>query len=77
MVRRDLCPTDQVHRIFFATNNKPNVIVFATPNFNPQGQGGSYEEHNLGVFYNQIAGKWSILNIDGADMPTTSPSMSW
>ncbi|GAC1380400.1 MAG: hypothetical protein NVS4B7_09150 [Ktedonobacteraceae bacterium] len=53
-----------------ATNNSPNMIVLVTPNFNPQGQGGTYEEHNLGVFYNQIAGKWAIFNEDGADMPT-------
>jgi len=51
-----------------ATNNHPKAIVLVTPNFNPQGKGGTYEAHNFGVFYNQIAGKWAIFNEDGADM---------
>lgn len=49
------------------TNNNANAIVFATSNFNPQGQGGIYDNHNIGVFYNN--GKWSIFNEDGAAMP--------
>ncbi|GAC1566816.1 MAG: hypothetical protein NVS3B14_10910 [Ktedonobacteraceae bacterium] len=49
-----------------STNNNPKAIVFATPNFNPQGQGGTYENHNLGVFYRN--GKWAIFNEDNAAM---------
>lgn len=50
-----------------ATNNKASAIVFATSNFNPQGKGGTYDNHNIGVFYHN--GKWSIFNEDGAAMP--------
>ena len=42
--------------------------MFATSNFNPQGQGGTYDNHNVGVFYTN--GKWSIFKEDGAAMPT-------
>jgi hypothetical protein len=49
------------------TNNNANAIVFATSNFNPPGAGGTYDNHNIGVFYDN--GKWSIFNADGAAMP--------
>jgi hypothetical protein len=51
-----------------ATNNSPSAIVFALPNFNPPGQSGTYESHNLGVFY--ANGKWAIFNEDNAAMST-------
>ncbi len=51
------------------TNNDPNALVFVTPNFNPQGQGGTYEDHILGVSYHN--GKWNIFNADGAAMSTS------
>ena len=50
-----------------ATNNRASAIVFATSNFNPQGQGGTYDNYNIGVFYHN--GKWSIFNEDGAAIP--------
>jgi hypothetical protein len=40
--------------------------VFVTPNFNPAGKGGVYEDHNIGVFYGN--GKWAIFNEDGKAM---------
>lgn len=49
------------------TNNDPNALLFVTPNFNPQGQGGTYEDHTLAVSYQN--GKWSIFNVDGAPLP--------
>lgn len=49
-------------------NNSSQAIVFAMPNFNPQGQGGAYETHNLGLFYQH--GKWAIFNEDNAAMTT-------
>jgi hypothetical protein len=52
-----------------ATNNNPKAVVLVTPNFNPQGQGGSYEPYPVGVSYNHITNKWTILNLDGSDMP--------
>lgn len=53
-----------------ATNNNPNVLLFVTSNFNPQGQGGTYEEHVLAVSYQN--GKWGIFNADGAAMQTNA-----
>ena len=48
------------------TNGKTGEIVFVTPNFNPAGKGGVYEDHNIGVFYGN--GKWAIFNEDGKAM---------
>lgn len=50
-----------------ATNNRAGAIVFATSNFNPQGHVGIYDNYTIGVYYHN--GKWSIFNINGADMP--------
>jgi hypothetical protein len=44
------------------TNNKPNAIVVVTPNWNPGGVGGTYDEYPIGVWYH--SGKWSIYNQD-------------
>ncbi len=52
------------------TNNDPNALLFVTANFNPQGQGGTYEDHVLAVSYQN--GKWSIFNADGATMQTNA-----
>lgn len=51
-----------------ATNKRPGAIVFATPNFGPLGMGGSFETHNLGVYFHD--GKWAIFNEDKAAMST-------
>jgi hypothetical protein len=53
-----------------AANNSAQAIVFATPNFNPAAQGGTYEAHNLGVFYQN--GQWAIFNTDNAAMPVNA-----
>ena len=53
-----------------ATNNNAKAIVFVTSNFNPQGLGGTYDNHNIGVYYQN--GKWSIFNEDGAAMPVNA-----
>jgi len=49
------------------TNGKPNALVFVTPNWNPGGVGGTYDNHSIGVYYN--AGKWAIFNQDGVAIP--------
>ncbi len=46
------------------TNSHPNAIVFTTPNWNPGGVGGVYNDHNIGVWYNNAASQWSIFNQD-------------
>lgn len=50
-----------------ATNNTPGEIVFATPNFNPSTQSGTYDASNIGVYYHN--GKWAVFNEDNAAMP--------
>lgn len=49
-------------------SSSPQAVVFVTPNFNPAGQGGAYEPHNLGVSYQD--GQWAIFNEDNAAMAT-------
>ncbi len=51
------------------SNNDPNAIVFVTPNWNPGGVGGTYNNHNIGVWYSLTNQKWSIFNQDIATMP--------
>jgi hypothetical protein len=51
------------------SNNDPNAIVFITPNWNPGGVGGTYNNHNIGVYYSGPLNKWSIFNQDIATMP--------
>jgi hypothetical protein len=52
------------------TNNHPNAILLVTPNWNPGGVGGQYDNHPIGVFYS--IGKWWVLNQDVATMPTNA-----
>ena len=33
------------------SNNDPNLALFVTANWNPNGSGGVYDNHSLGVFY--------------------------
>jgi hypothetical protein len=50
------------------TNSNPDAIVFVTPNWNPGGVGGTYDDDPIGVYYH--AGKWAIFNQDGVtNMP--------
>jgi len=51
------------------TNNRANAIVFVTPNWNPGGVGGTYNDHPIGVWYSAGAKKWAIFNQDIASMP--------
>ena len=49
------------------TNGYPNTIIFTTPNLNPGGGGGTYNNHNIGVTYN--GSQWRIFNQNGASIP--------
>jgi hypothetical protein len=51
------------------TNDNPNAILFVTPNWNPGGVGGTYNDHPIGVWYSHGAKKWAIFNQDLASMP--------
>lgn len=53
-------------------NNRPDALLLITANWNPGGQGGTYNNHALGVWYTQ--GRWSIFNQDRIPLP---PLASW
>ena len=52
-----------------STNDKPNAVLTVTQNWNPGGDGGTYNAHPIGVWYDAGAGKWAIFNEDRAAMP--------
>ena len=51
------------------TNNNPNVILYVTQNFNPEGEGGTYNGHPIGVWYDSDVQRWAIFNQDREPMP--------
>jgi hypothetical protein len=46
------------------TNGDPNVIVHVTQNWNPGGEGGTYNDHEIGVWYDGSRDQWAIFNQD-------------
>lgn len=50
-------------------NGEPEVGVSVTQNWNPGGGGGVYNDHPVGVVYDQDVEKWAIYNEDDAPMP--------
>src|SRR5262249_20585326 len=51
-----------------ATAGDPNAIVLVTQNWNPGGNGNTYNNHEVGVWY--TGSQWSIFNEDYSSMPT-------
>ena len=51
------------------TNDRPGAVLSVTQNWNPGGDGGTYNDHPVGVWYDASAGKWAIFNQDRAAMP--------
>ena len=51
------------------TNDDPDVILYVTPNWNPGGGNGTYNEHPVGVWYDSTAQRWAIFNQDREPMP--------
>lgn len=51
------------------TNNSPNALAFVTQHWGPGGVGGTYNDHPIGMWYNNSAQKWAIFNQDLAAMP--------
>jgi len=49
------------------TNGNPDAIILVTPNWNPGGVGGQYDNHPIGVYYS--GSKWRIFNQDGVAIP--------
>lgn len=50
------------------TNGNHEALVFATPNWNPRGQGGTYNNSSIGVYY--ISGRWTVVNQYNPSGPT-------
>jgi len=51
------------------TNGHSDALLSVTQNWNPDGKGGTYNDHSVGVWYDAGAGKWAIFNQDHAPMP--------
>ena len=51
------------------TNDNPNVILYITQNFNPGGEGSTYNDHPVGVWYDPSVQRWAIFNQDREAMP--------
>jgi len=51
------------------TNGRPGAVVSVTQNWNPGGGAGVFNDHPVGVFYDEDVDKWAIYNRDGAPMP--------
>jgi hypothetical protein len=51
------------------TNGHPDAILLVTQNWNPGGGVGVYNDHSVGVLYNEDAKKWALYNQDGAPIP--------
>ncbi len=50
-------------------NGESDAEVTVTQNWNPGGGGGVYNDHPVGVLYDEEAGEWFVRNEDGARMP--------
>ncbi len=51
------------------TNDNPNAVLSVTQNWNPGGDGGIYNDHPVGVWYDANARRWAIFNQDRVAMP--------
>ncbi len=54
------------------TNDNPNALLFVTPNWNPGGNGGVYDNSPIGVFYftSGATGYWAIFNQNLSGIPS-------
>jgi hypothetical protein len=53
-------------------NGDPNVVLYITQNWNPGGGDGTYNDHAIGVWYDDDRRRWAIFNQDLAAMPDGS-----
>src|SRR5215831_13470127 len=52
-----------------ATNAHRHILIFVTPNFNPNNTaGGRFNNHPIGVWYDTSVNKWAIFNEDSGNM---------
>lgn len=50
------------------TNANPFAVVFVTQGYNPSGANLGYNDHPVGVWYDQSVRKWAVYNEDRAAM---------
>jgi len=50
-------------------NDDPNVILYVTQNWNPGGGAGTYNNHPIGVWFDDSRQRWAIFNQDLEPMP--------
>jgi hypothetical protein len=52
-----------------AVNGRADAILLVTPNWNPGGTGGIYDQKNIAVVYDSGAGRWAIMHEDSSPVP--------
>lgn len=55
-----------------ACNGNPNALLQVTQNWNPGASSGTYNDHNIGVWYNSSNSRWEVYNEDGSALPTNA-----
>ena len=50
-------------------NGDPDAVLYVTQNWNPESDAGTYNDHPIGVWYDQTGSKWAIFNQDRARIP--------
>ena len=53
-------------------NGRPDADVSVTQNWNPGGGEGVYNDHPVGVLYDEDVEQWFVYNEDGAPMPRSA-----
>jgi hypothetical protein len=48
------------------SNNDPDALIFVTANYDPRGQGGTYDDSPLSIGYSPVFGKWQVQNRVGS-----------
>ena len=51
------------------TNGESDAVLSVAQNWNPGGGGGVYNDHPVGVLYDEDVDGWLVYNEDGAPMP--------
>jgi len=55
-----------------STNGNPDAVLSVTPNWNPGGAAGTYNDHPVDTRYDTDEEKWAILNTDRRPMPQSA-----
>src|SRR5207244_1237205 len=49
-------------------NGNPNAIIVVSHSYNPGGVGGTYHNHEVGVWYDNSVARWAVFNQDQTPM---------